>query len=89
MINHQEYEDGRVVSLHDLEWLIRSSLTVARSTQQRLVADRRRDLIEPLIPQRPARRGPGGRARIDDRAALEGILSCSTPVVAGRIFPMS
>ena len=55
----------------------------------RLVVDRLRELIEPLIPQRPARRGPGGRPRIDDRAALEGILSCSTPVVAGRIFPMS
>jgi transposase len=77
------------VSLHDLEWLIRSSSVVARSKQQQLVADRRRELIEPLIPQRPARRGPGGRPRIDDRAALEGILSCSTPVVAGGIFPRS
>ena len=49
----QEYEDGRVV------WLIRPSSVVARSTQQRQVADRLRELIEPLIPQRPARRGPG------------------------------
>jgi transposase len=84
-----EYEDDRVGSLHDLEWLIRSSSVVARSKQQQLVADRRRELIEPLIPHRPARRGPGGRPRIDDRAALEGILSCSTPVVAGGIFPRS
>jgi transposase len=84
-----EYEDDRVGSLHDLEWLIRSSSVVARSKQQQLVADRRRELIEPLIPQRPARRGPGGRPRIDDLAALEGILSCSTPVVAGGIFPRS
>jgi transposase len=84
-----EYEDDRVGSLHDLESLIRSSSVVARSKQQQLVADRRRELIEPLIPQRPARRGPGGRPRIDDRAALEGILSCSTPVVAGGIFPRS
>ena len=68
-------------------WLIRPSSVVARSTQQRQVADRLRELIEPLIPQRPARRGPGGRPRIDDRAALEGILSCSTPVVAGPDLP--
>jgi hypothetical protein len=82
-----EYEDDRVGSLHDLEWLIRSSSVVARSKQQQLVADRRRELIEPLIPQRPARRGPGGRPRIDDLAALEGILSCSTPVCRWRDLP--
>ncbi|GAA4409878.1 hypothetical protein GCM10023148_00710 [Actinokineospora soli] len=32
------------------------------------------ELIEPLIPFRPALRGPGSRPRIDDRAALEAIL---------------
>ena len=47
---------------------------MARSKQQRLVQDRVWELIEPLIPPRPAPRGPGGRPRIDDRAALEGIL---------------
>ncbi len=47
------------MSLNDLEWLIQSSSVVARSKQQRLVADRRRELIEPLIPQWPARRGTG------------------------------
>ncbi len=44
------------------------------TTQQRRVEDRLWELIEPLIPSRPAPRGPGGRPRIDDRAALEGIL---------------
>jgi len=47
---------------------------VAKTTQQRRVEDRLWELIEPLIPSRPAPRGPGGRPRIDDRAALEGIL---------------
>jgi len=47
---------------------------VAKSKQQRLVEDRLWELIEPLIPPRPPARGPGGRPRIEDRAALEGIL---------------
>jgi transposase len=47
---------------------------VAKSKQQRRVEDRVWELIEPLIPPRPVPRGPGGRPRIDDRAALEGIL---------------
>ncbi len=42
--------------------------------QQRLVEDRLWDLIEPLLPPRPAPKGPGGRPRVDERAALEGIL---------------
>jgi transposase len=52
----------------------RSWAVVAKTTQQRRVEDRLWELIEPLIPSRPAPRGPGGRPRIDDRAALEGIL---------------
>ena len=47
---------------------------MANSEQQRRVEDRLWELIEPLIPRRPVPRGPGGRPRIDDRAALEGIL---------------
>ena len=46
---------------------------MARSIQQRLVDDRLWELLEPLIPPSPAAKGPGGRPRIDDRAALEGI----------------
>jgi transposase len=49
-------------------------LAVTKSEQQRRVEDRLWELIEPLIPPRPTPRGPGGRPRIDDRAALEGIL---------------
>jgi transposase len=47
---------------------------VAKTTQQRRVEDRLGELIEPLIPSRPAPHGPDGRPGIDDRAALEGIL---------------
>ena len=47
---------------------------MAKTEQQRRVADRLWELIEPLIPPRPTPRGPGGRPRINDRAALEGIL---------------
>lgn len=41
---------------------------------QRRVTDRLWELLGPLIPPRPQPRGPGGRPRFDDRAALEGIL---------------
>jgi transposase len=47
---------------------------VASSQQQRLVDDRLWELLEPWLPARPPARGPGGRPRIDDRAALAGIL---------------
>jgi transposase len=45
-----------------------------RSKQDRLIVDRLWELLEPLIPPRPVPRAPGGRPRIGDRAALEGIL---------------
>jgi transposase len=48
--------------------------SVARTKQQRLVEDRLWELIEPLLPPRPVPKGPGGRPRVDERAALEGIL---------------
>jgi transposase len=42
---------------------------------RRLVSDELWALVEPLIPQRPpAVHGRTGRPRVDDRAALEGIL---------------
>ena len=47
---------------------------VSRTKQQRLVAEWLWELIEPLLPPRPAPRGSGGRSRVDERAALEGIL---------------
>ncbi|MGX0885618.1 transposase [Kocuria rhizophila] len=39
-----------------------------------MVDDRLWELIAPLIPPQPPPRGPGGSPRIEDRAALEGIL---------------
>jgi transposase len=46
-----------------------------RRSAKRLVSDELWALVEPLIPRRPpAVRGRTGRPRVDDRAALEGIL---------------
>ncbi len=45
-----------------------------RTNQQRLVEGRLWELIEPLLPPRPAPKGPGGCLRVDERAALQGIL---------------
>ncbi|WP_419720444.1 transposase, partial [Kocuria rosea] len=42
--------------------------------QSWVVDDRLWELMAPLIPSRPLPRGPSGRPRIDDRAALQGIL---------------
>nr|WP_277552212.1 IS5 family transposase [Kocuria oceani] len=47
---------------------------MATRKHQWMVDDRLWELIAPLIPEPPPPRGPGGRPRIDDRAALEGIL---------------
>ncbi len=45
------------------------------SKRRRLVSDELWALVEPLIPPRPpAVNGRTGRPRVDDRAALEGIL---------------
>ena len=61
------------VSVRDLRACLGDRSAVG-SKQDRLIADRLWELIEPLIPPRPPAKGPGGRPRIDDRAALEGIL---------------
>jgi transposase len=46
-----------------------------RRSAKRLVGDELWALVEPLIPRRPpAVHGRTGRPRVDDRAALEGIL---------------
>ncbi len=47
---------------------------MATRKHQWMVDDRLWELIAPFIPEPPPARGPGGRPRIDDRAALEGIL---------------
>jgi hypothetical protein len=44
---------------------------VSTTTQQQLVQDRLWELIEPLLPPQPTPRGPGGRPRVEERAALE------------------
>ena len=50
------------------------SACMTTRTQSWMVDDRLWELIAPLIPAQPPPRGPGGRPRIDDRPALEGIL---------------
>jgi transposase len=47
---------------------------VSTTKQQQLVQDQLWQLIESLLPSRPTPEGPGGRPRVDERAALEGIL---------------
>lgn len=42
------------------------------SPPQRLITDELWSVLEPLIPPRPVPKGPGGRPRASDRAALEG-----------------
>lgn len=54
--------------------LVVHSACMTTRTQSWMVDDRLWELIAPLIPPQPPPRGPGGRPRIDDRAALEGIL---------------
>lgn len=47
----------------------------SQRASERLVSDQLWELLEPLIPPpAPAKNGHTGRPRVDDRAALEGIL---------------
>jgi hypothetical protein len=56
----------------------------------RLVSDQLWELLEPLIPPPPpAKNGRTGRPRVDNRAALEGILFVAEHGVNGqRDFPV-
>ena len=64
---------------------------VAMTTQkvsQRLVNDQLWELLEPLIPPPPpAKIGRTGRPRVDDRAALEGILFVAEHGIAWKKLP--
>lgn len=61
--------------------------TWVASLPRRLVTDRLWELLAPLIPSRPPGRAPGGRLRIDDRSALEGILFVLTTGCRWRDLP--
>jgi transposase len=55
---------------------------------RRLVSDELWALVEPLIPPRPpAVHGRTGRPRVDDRAALEGILFVLQTGIAWKRLP--
>ncbi len=56
---------------------------------ERLVSDQLWELLEPLIPQPPpAKNGRTGRPRVDDRAALKGILFVTETGIAWKGLPM-
>jgi transposase len=57
------------------------------SPPQRLVDDDLWDLVAPLIPEPPPARGPGGRPRVPDRQALEGIMFVLTTGCRWRDLP--
>jgi transposase len=55
---------------------------------ERLVSDQLWELLEPLIPlPPPAKNGRTGRPRVDDRAALEGILFVTENGIAWKKLP--
>lgn len=57
------------------------------SPPRRLVSDELWAMVEPLIPPLPPARGPGGRPRVPDRSALEGILYVLTTGCRWRDLP--
>jgi transposase len=58
------------------------------SLPRRLVSDELWRLVEPLIPPRaPAVNGRTGRPRVEDRAALEGILYVLSTGITWRSLP--
>ena len=61
--------------------------TRASSPPRRLVDDELWALLEPLIPPRPAGRAPGGRPRLEDRQAVEGILFVLTTGIGWAKLP--
>lgn len=61
--------------------------TRSSSPPQRLVSDDLWALVAPLIPPPSAARGPGGRPRVADRLALEGILFVLTTGCRWRDLP--
>ena len=59
-----------------------------QKVSQRLVSDQLWELLEPLIPPPPpAKNGRTGRPRVDDRAALEGILFVTANGIAWKKLP--
>ena len=60
-----------------------------QKVSQRLVSDQLWELLEPLIPPPPrAKNGRTGRPRVDDRAALNGILFVAEHGIAWKKLPV-
>ena len=60
----------------------------SRTASVRLLSDQLWELLEPLIPPLPpAKNGRTGRPRVDDRAALEGILFVAEHGIAWKKLP--
>ena len=68
--------------------LVIMAAMTSQKTSRRLVSDQLWELLEPLIPPPPrAKNGRTGRPRVDDRAALNGILFVAEHGIAWKKLP--
>ena len=68
--------------------LVIMAVMASQRASRRLVSDQLWELLEPLIPPPPpATNGRTGRPRVDDRAALEGILFVAEHGIAWKKLP--
>ena len=69
--------------------LVIMAAMTSQKTSRRLVSDQLWELLEPLIPPPPrAKNGRTGRPRVDDRAALNGILFVAEHGIAWKKLPV-
>ena len=69
--------------------LVIMAAMTSQKTSGRLVSDQLWELLEPLIPPPPrAKNGRTGRPRVDDRAALNGILFVAEHGIAWKKLPV-
>ena len=69
--------------------LVIMATMTSQKTSRRLVSDQLWELLEPLIPPPPpAKNGRTGRPRVDDRAALNGILFVAEHGIAWKKLPI-
>ena len=69
--------------------LVIMAAMTSQKTSRRLVSDQLWELLEPLIPPPPrAKNGRTGRPRVDDRAALNGILFVAENGIAWKKLPV-
>ena len=70
-------------------WLVIMAAMTSQKTSGRLVSDQLWEVLEPLVPPPPpAKNGRTGRPRVDDRAALNGILFVAENGIAWKKLPV-